>query len=235
MKKRLISLILVGFIGTSLIACGESKNNEGNGDKKVESQENNKNKEESENNEVIDKNLFSKDEIGYVPLTQDEVIELHKKKLPIFRDFFNKLNLEPYEGDNHKTEGDRIEGIAYLNWSAEDTATRPGYGGISYSAAAGEKSTYIAYDFYYFVDYDNKQVPQVEDLYITEPYKLLTDKDMSQESIDKLNSVLKDAYENGIGLDEEIIIEEKGNFEVYVRLTSSKLKFRIVSGGRVIG
>ena len=53
---------------------------------------------------------------------------------------------------------------------------------------------------------------------------------MSQETIDKLNKVLRDAYENDINTDEDdIIIEEKGNFQTYVSMTSYQLTFVIVS------
>ena len=56
---------------------------------------------------------------------------------------------------------------------------------------------------------------------------------MSQETIDKINDVLKDAYEDQINLDEEIIVEEKGNFEVNIEADYGEITFSIISGGRV--
>lgn len=191
----------------------------------------------TKNKKKVDENIVDDDGdgVGYTPLTNEEIIKIHPEKLAAFREFFKKINLTPDEGENRKdddavTKGDKIEGTAYLNWTAGEKATRPGYGGIAYAAKAGSNVTEMLYDFYYFVDYENKQVPQVKDLYIEEPYKILTGTDMSQETIDKLNEVLRDAYENDIGTDEDdIVIEEKGNFQTYVRMTSSKLTFVIIS------
>ncbi|MDY4079310.1 MAG: hypothetical protein SOY42_11095 [Clostridium sp.] len=233
MKKRLISLIIAGIIGATLVGCGgENKKTESPKNTEVKTEENNNENEKNKNQEKVDKNVVDDDGdgVGYTPLTNEEIIKIHPEKLASFREFFKKINLTPDEGDNSKTEGDKIEGIAYLNWQAGEKATIPGYGGISYSAQAGSNVTQISYDFYYFIDDENKQVPQVKDLYITEPYKILTGTDMSQETIDKLNQVLKDAYEHDINTDEsDIIIEEKGNFQTYVSMTSYQLMFVIVS------
>ena len=51
---------------------------------------------------------------------------------------------------------------------------------------------------------------------------------MSQETIDKINDVLKDAYEDQINLDEEIIVEE-----VNIEADYGEITFSIISGGRV--
>lgn len=233
MKRRLISLIITGIIGVTLVGCGgENKKTESSKNTEVKTEENNNENEKNEDQEKVDKNIVDEDGdgVGYTPLTNEEIIKMHPEKLTAFREFFKKLNLTPDEGDNSRTEGDEIEGIGYLNWKAGEKATIPGYGGISYSANAGSRVTQISYDFYYFIDYENKQVPQVKDLYIEEPYKILTGTDMSQETIDKLNKVLRDAYENDINTDEsDIIIEEKGNFQTYVSMTSYDLTFVIVS------
>ena len=235
MKKKILSLIIAGIMGVTLVGCGgENKKTESPKNTKVKTEENNNENEneKNKNQEKVDEDIVDDDGdgVGYTPLTNEEIIKMHPEKLTAFREFFKKLNLTPDEGDNSRTEGDEIEGIGYLNWKAGEKATRPGYGGISYSANAGSRVTQISYDFYYFIDYENKQVPQVKDLYIEEPYKILTGTDMSQETIDKLNKVLRDAYENDINTDEsDIIIEEKGNFQTYVSMTSYDLTFVIVS------
>ena len=238
MKKRLISLIIAGIIGATLVGCGgENKKTESPKNTEVKTEENNNENEKNEEQKKVDENIVDDngDGVGYTPLTNEEIIKMHPEKLAAFREFFKKINLTPDEGENRKdddsvTKGDKIEGTAYLSWKAGEKATKPGYGGISYSAKAGSNVTRISYDFYYFIDDENKQVPQVKDLYITEPYKILTGTDMSQETIDKLNEVLRDAYENDIGTDEDdIVIEEKGNFQTYVRMTSYQLTFVIVS------
>ena len=236
MKRKILSLIIAGIMGVTLVGCGgENKKTESPKNTEVKTEESNN--EKNEDKEKIDENIVDDDGdgIGYTPLTAEEIIKMHPEKLSAFREFFKKLNLTPDEGENRKdkdavTEGDKIEGTAYLNWTAGEKATIPGYGGISYSAQAGSNVTQISYDFYYFIDDENKQVPQVKDLYITEPYKILTGTDMSQETIDKLNQVLKDAYEHDINTDEsDIIIEEKGNFQTYVSMTSYELMFVIIS------
>ena len=243
MKKKILSLIIVGIIGVTLVGCGgENKKTESSKNTEVKTEENNNENEKNEDQEKVDKNIVDEnivdddgDGVGYTPLTTEEIIKMHPEKLSAFREFFKKLNLTPDEGENRKdddavTKGDKIEGTAYLSWKAGEKATIPGYGGISYSAKAGSNVTRISYDFYYFIDDENKQVPQVKDLYIEEPYKILTGTDMSQETIDKLNKVLRDAYENDINTDEDdIIIEEKGNFQTYVSMTSYQLTFVIVS------
>ena len=221
MKKRVLTLIIAGIMSLSLVGCGEK---------------NNDNKESSKDSSlsVVESNNDSEEEVSdedseeeYVPYNKDEVNELNKDLREKFRKFFKENNIEVEENEKSQ-EKETIDGICSIRYVSPDEEQPPCYGGIYYYATAYPGRAYIGYDFYYFVDEEN--LPKARDLLIAEPYKILTGDEISDETLDEIDEIISDTYNNGIKVRKHLI-ETNGAYKVVITTSSTDIEFSIKSSG----
>ena len=219
MKKRVLTLIIAGIMSLSLVGCGE-KNND------------NKESSKDSSSSVVESNNDSEEEVSdkdseeeYVPYNKDEVNELNKELREKFRKFFEDNNIEVKESEKTK-EDQTIEGICRIKYESPDEEQIPCYGGISYYATAYPGAAYIGYSFYYFVDEEN--LPKARDLLIAEPYKILTGDEISDETLDEIDEIISDTYNNGIKVRKHLI-ETNGAYKVVITTSSTDIEFSIKS------
>lgn len=195
MKKKILTLLLTSVVCLTLIGCGNSNDKQSTSEKE----------EITSNSEE------------HIPLTPSEVIKLHKKMLPKFREYITSLNPNIEEKTNEKLEGDKIEGISYISCDLGTDPKEIGFINVYYYARANDDWGNIEYCTTYKIDEDNPTMPSIDDLYFKEPYKILTGKDLSQESINKIYESFDSYYNHNIGYG-DYDIEEDGNFMVKLNM-----------------
>ena len=235
MKKKLISLILCGVMAFGLVSCGDGKGKEtstnsnktttssssSSSNSKVDTEESDDKKEES---------ISSKDE--YKSMTTEEAIKFNETKVYEIQEYLNDNGYAAELGDYSK---DEIDGPVSARYTVESGEV-PYYKSIAYDAEIVEKKVTIRYEFAYYVDKEGiangtSEVPKARDLLIAEPYKIMTGDEISEETLNKIDKAIEDAYLNGNDED-EIELEVNGPFKVNIIFDGLDLTFQIISSGR---
>ena len=235
MKKKLISLILCGVMAFGLVSCGDSKEKEistnsnktttssssSSSNSKVDTEESDDKKEES---------ISSKDE--YKSMTTEEAIKFNETKVYEIQEYLNDNGYAAELGDYSK---DEIDGPVSARYTVESGEV-PYYKSIAYDAEIVEKKVTIRYEFAYYVDKEGiangtSEVPKARDLLIAEPYKIMTGDEISEETLNKIDKAIEDAYLNGNDED-EIELEVNGPFKVNIIFDGLEITFQIISSGR---
>ena len=235
MKKKLISLILCGVMAFGLVSCGDGKGKEtstnsnktttssssSSSNSKVDTEESDDKKEES---------ISSKDE--YKSMTTEEAIKFNETKVYEIQEYLNDNGYAAELGDYSK---DEIDGPVSARYTVESGEV-PYYKSIAYDAEIVEKKVTIRYEFAYYVDKEGiangtSEVPKARDLLIAEPYKIMTGDEISEETLNKIDKAIEDAYLNGNDED-EIELEVNGPFKVNIIFDGLEITFQIISSGR---
>ena len=234
MKKKLISLILCGVMAFGLVSCGDGKGKEtstnsnktttssssSSSNSKVDTEESDDKKEES---------ISSKDE--YKSMTTEEAIKFNETKVYEIQEYLNDNGYAAELGDYSK---DEIDGPVSARYTVESGEV-PYYKSIAYDAEIVEKKVTIRYEFAYYVDKEGiangtSEVPKARDLLIAEPYKIMTGDEISEETLNKIDKAIEDAYLNGNDED-EIELEVNGPFKVNIIFDGFEITFQIISSG----
>ena len=130
---------------------------------------------------------------------------------------------------------DEIDGPVSARYTVESGEV-PYYKSIAYDAEIVEKKVTIRYEFAYYVDKEGiangtSEVPKARDLLIAEPYKIMTGDEISEETLNKIDKAIEDAYLNGNDED-EIELEVNGPFKVNIIFDGLEITFQIISSGR---
>ena len=233
MKKRLISLILCGVMAFGLVSCGDSKEKEtsGNSNKTTTSSSSSSNSDKEESDAKKGSSTASnKDE--YKSMTTEEAIKFNETKVYEMQEWLSgegyACELEEYE--------DKIDGPAGSGYVA-DSGELPYYKSIIYGAEVKEKKVTVRYEFHYYVDEDalkegTEEMPKARDLLISEPYKIMTGDEITEETLNKIDEEIDTAYKSGDtdGYDYKLI-ETNGPFKVNLRFNGPDLTFQIISSG----
>ena len=240
MKKKLISLILCGVMAFTLVSCGDGKEKEtstnsnkattssssSSSNSKVDTEESDYKKEES---------TSSKDE--YKTLTIDEALEFHDKKLGEMEQLFRENGYEP-KVKNSGNDDSLIDGNTSVSYT-EEGSELPYYQHIGYSAEIKDKVVIVRYEFAYYVDKEGiangtSEVPKAKELFISEPYKVMTGDEISEETLNKIDEAIEDAYLNGND-DKDVELEINGPFKVNIKFDGLEITFQIISDGDGLG
>ena len=235
MKKKLISLILCGVMAFGLVSCGESKEKEtsDNSNKTTTSSSSSSNSAKEESDAEKDNSIsLSKEE--YKSMTIDEALEFHSRKLNEMQQFLTQKGYEVVL-KSASSEESLVEGNTSVSYSGEGSEL-PYYQHIGYSAEIKPKKVTVRYEFHYYVDKEGiangtSEVPKARDLLIAEPYKIMTGDEISEETLNKIDKAIEDAYLNGNDED-EIELEVNGPFKVNIIFDGLDLTFQIISSGR---
>ena len=220
MKIKLISFILLVSLSLTAVGCNISN--------KSESSENNvvTNSEIKFETKDDDKEKIDRDKDGecYKPFTREELLAFNKEVYPRLHDYFSKKSFK--EKINTLYEDKELKKYTY-RYSWADTNNTDFV--IYYDSVDETKD-----DSYVYV----KTHPSIDklkvdsDLYnmIKELYKVITTKDLSKESLDRLNNVIKEANSDSvIDYYEVYTIVEEGNFGMYMTIGSSSYELYIQS------
>ena len=235
MKKKLISLILCGVMAFGLVSCGDGKEKEtsGNSNKTTTSSSSNNSNSKVDAEDSDDKkeeSISSKDE--YKSMTTEEAIKFNETKVYEIQEYLNDNGYAAELGDYSK---DEIDGPVSARYTVESGEV-PYYKSIAYDAEIVEKKVTIRYEFAYYVDKEGiangtSEVPKARDLLIAEPYKIMTGDEISEETLNKIDKAIEDAYLN-VNDEDEIELEVNGPFKVNIIFDGLEITFQIISSGR---
>ena len=218
-----------------LVSCGDGKGKEtstnsnktttssssSSSNSKVDTEESDDKKEES---------ISSKDE--YKSMTTEEAIKFNETKVYEIQEYLNDNGYAAELGDYSK---DEIDGPVSARYTVESGEV-PYYKSIAYDAEIVEKKVTIRYEFAYYVDKEGiangtSEVPKARDLLIAEPYKIMTGDEISEETLNKIDKAIEDAYLN-VNDEDEIELEVNGPFKVNIIFDGLEITFQIISSGR---
>ena len=235
MKKKLISLILCGVMAFGLVSCGDGKEKEtsDNSNKTTtssSSSSSSSNNAKEESDAKKDSSTASnKDE--YKSMTIEEAIKFNETKVYEMNDLINSngftTELKEYSKDN-------LNIPVYAGYEV-DSGNLPYYKTIMYNAEIVEKKVIVRYEFAYYVDKEGiangtSEVPKARDLLIAEPYKIMTGDEISEETLNKIDEAIEDAYLNGND-DKDVELEINGPFKVNIKFDGLEITFQIISDG----
>lgn len=241
MKKRLLIAIITGIMSISLTGCGSTDTFKSNPSQatvnETEDEENDvKEKQVLGNNISKNDQLVDSDEdgYGYIEFTEEEIIEQYEAHEAEFESYFNSLGLKTEKKHEFDLRSKGQSGNAFIQWVRDDEISDPGLYSVCFGGTVHDEGGNLQYCLDYDMGDGNTNPPKARDLYIAEPYKILTGEEISDESLDKIDKILQDAFVNGINDDEsDMIIEEKGNYAVKVSTHGYYFKIIIISGGEV--
>ena len=236
MKKKLISLILCGVMAFGLVSCGDGKEKETstNSNKTTtssSSSSSSSNNAKEESDAKKDSSTASnKDE--YKSMTIEEAIKFNETKVYEMQEC---LNNNGYAAELGEYSRDVVDGPISARYIVEN-GDLPYYKSISYDAEIKESIVVVRYEFAYYVDKEGiangtSEVPKARDLLIAEPYKIMTGDEISEETLNKIDEEIEDAYLNGNDED-EIELEVNGPFKVNIIFDGLEITFQIISSGR---
>ena len=234
MKKKLISLILCGVMAFGLVSCGDGKEKETrtNSNKTTISSSASSSNSEVDAEDSDDKkeeSTSSKNE--YKSMTKEEAIEFNETKVYEMQEC---LNNNGYAAELGEYSRDVVDGPISARYIVEN-GDLPYYKSISYDAEIKESIVVVRYEFAYYVDKEGiangtSEVPKARDLLIAEPYKIMTGDEISEETLNKIDEEIEDAYLNGNDED-EIELEVNGPFKVNIIFDGFEITFQIISSG----
>lgn len=232
MKKKMLTLLISGVMVLSLVGCGDkNKEKVSNGENISVTEDQDKDTENGDKEGRNDSEVTTE----YKPLDKIGVNDFNKQVVGKFEELLKSKGFEVEVSEKRK-ENQTQEGICNVRYKPLSDGEEPCYGGINYAASAYPGVAKLGYDFYYFVEGEKikngeQKMPEVKDLLIQEPYKILTGNEMSSETINKINKIFTEAYLDGVHED-EIIVEVSGPFKVTVSTTNGDLTFSIMSSGK---
>ena len=234
MKKKLISLILCGVMAFGLVSCGDGKEKETstNSNKTTTSSSSSSSNSKADAEESDDKkeeSTSSKDE--YKTMTLEEAIKFNETKVYEMQEC---LNNNGYSAELGESSRDVVDGPISARYIVE-SGDLPYYESIGYSAEIKESIVVVRYEFHYYVDKEGiangtAEIPKARDLLIAEPYKIMTGDEISEETLNKIDEEIEDAYLNGNDED-EIELEVNGPFKVNIIFDGFEITFQIISSG----
>ena len=235
MKKKLISLILCGVMAFGLVSCGESKGKETstNSNKTTTSSSANSKVDTEDSDDKKEESTSSKDE--YKTMTKEEALKFNEKKVYEMNEFMRRNGIE---AELEEYSDDVVEGPAGTGYISE-TGELPYYAVVMYGADIVRNKAIVRYEFAYYVDKEGiangtSEVPKARDLLIAEPYKIMTGDEISEETLNKIDEEIEDAYLNGND-DKDVELEINGPFKVNIKFDGLEITFQIISDGDGLG
>lgn len=222
MKRKLISFILLFSLSLTTIGCNITDKSEDSNSNIVT---NSKIKFEIKDD---DKVKIDRDKDGkcYKPFTREELLEFNKKVYLRLHDYFTGKSFGEKIGTLY--EDKELKKYTY-RYSWTDTNNTDFV--IYYDSVDETKDeSYV----YVKTNFKRENLKVDNDLYsmIKELYKTVTTKDLSKESLDRLNEVIdisETRSNSEIDYNEVYTISEEGNFGVYMTIGSSSYELYIQS------